>query len=43
VARLGSDEFVVLQTGLADENNALRLAQAIGGDLARPYAIHRSK
>ena len=39
VARLGGDEFVVLQMSPADESDALRLGQAIGGDLARPYAI----
>jgi diguanylate cyclase (GGDEF)-like protein len=39
VARLGADEFAILQTGLADKDDAQRFGQALADELSRPYAI----
>jgi diguanylate cyclase (GGDEF)-like protein len=39
VARMGGDEFVIVQTGLSDKHAADKLAQRLTGAMSRPFVI----
>ncbi|OYT89455.1 MAG: GGDEF-domain containing protein [Burkholderiales bacterium PBB6] len=39
VARLGSDEFAILQTNVADAHDVAQLAQRVVDELARPFVL----
>jgi diguanylate cyclase (GGDEF)-like protein len=43
IARLGGDEFVVLCEDLADENQAVELAERAAAVLAEPFSLSRSE